>query len=518
MPTLTETLHRIAPGRVAPLDHADLARRARRRRNHRRAISTGLGAIAMAATVVLATGGLPTSEGNDSTLLTTSLVAPDGTVLGESFGTWRQGAAMPFDPEATRFHGVLPDGRVLVWGTPPVSDRQPAVAGDGALELRSPGGAQGGIYDPGADRWTLLPPPPLGVRDTRAVLAGEELLVVGPGPDGRIAGLVLDARTGTWTTLPGQDELAVFVDAVAWDGETAALVRLEPGGTGWSGDPGLDWRVDRPVTLRWHEGDEAWTRGAPPPLSARFGAGVLAEDGSITVTGGTERDRWATAVDPGDEPAPDVPDPRARADGATYDVGADAWSSLPDLPEPGIYPTVGRTSEGHLMAGAALASLTASAPTPPLSPTWVLDGSAWVVVPDPPAPEGAPDQRPAVRGDGFVGTYALSGHSGPQPGWFRFGGAWEQAPLQDLHRWGDLVLATSATGDNPDDGAFTVRLRVGPDAWLTAAAAPFANRMDAAVAVVGDRLVVIGGSEGTDLEPAPSVWVLDLVPAGGGEG
>jgi len=56
-----------------------------------------------------------------------------------------------------------------------------------------------------------------------------------------------------------------------------------------------------------------------------------------------------------------------------------------------------------------------------------------------------------------------------------------------------------------------LRVRAGRDAWLDAAEAPFDNRMGATiVATPTGRLIVVGGWEGSDLDPKNDTQVFDL--------
>jgi len=75
-----------------------------------------------------------------------------------------------------------------------------------------------------------------------------------------------------------------------------------------------------------------------------------------------------------------------------------------------------------------------------------------------------------------------------------------------------LFYATSATMDNPGDHAFSV-YRLAGTTWTPSVPAPFTNRMEPGVGVVGNHVVVIGGQEGPNLEPRSDAWVLDLPPA-----
>lgn len=491
MPTLTDRIINSGPHNIGPLDHQHLARRARARMRRRR---TGGVCLASLTALALSVGVVRTvGDDDDRTSLAAAPIAPDGTVLGEGFGTWTQGAESPIGPRYSSFDGVLSDGRVLVWGGQREGD-DPLYSGAGEQ--------LGGIYDPNSDTWTKIPAPPEPLFDPRVQLSDDRMLVVGSTSSGALGGAVFDTDSHSWSELPSQTQISIFADSVSWDGETAVLVRLDEGGRGYGENQSLDWTVSEPVTLRWNIGDEQWTQASPAPLSLRFGAGTLASDGLIYIIGGTERNPHLDN-EPGSE-EPGVADPFARADGAVYDVEADRWSPLPDLPRSGIHAHVGALPDGTILVGGALSTL--QGPGEGLGPSWTLDGSTWTAFVAHPEPGSS-----AVVRDGIVQTTSLTGQSGPQAEWINVDGVWELAPLADLHGWGRLLLATSGTADNPDDGSFSVRLRAAQDAWLTSASAPFTNRMDASIRISGNRLVVIGGFEGPELTETTTVWVLELV-------
>jgi hypothetical protein len=67
----------------------------------------------------------------------------------------------------------------------------------------------------------------------------------------------------------------------------------------------------------------------------------------------------------------------------------------------------------------------------------------------------------------------------------------------------------SATPDNPGDGALQGYLLV-DGAWRQTADAPVTNRMSPVIEAVGDRVIVIGGRQGSDLVPQSDTLILDL--------
>ena len=72
------------------------------------------------------------------------------------------------------------------------------------------------------------------------------------------------------------------------------------------------------------------------------------------------------------------------------------------------------------------------------------------------------------------------------------------------------MVSTADRIGNGGDRPFDVRVRRGPGDWVPTAAAPFTARMMPGVRVVGDRLYVVGGLTGSNVEPDASFWVLDL--------
>ncbi len=89
-------------------------------------------------------------------------------------------------------------------------------------------------------------------------------------------------------------------------------------------------------------------------------------------------------------------------------------------------------------------------------------------------------------------------------------GAWEATPTQTYEDWDGLIVSTPDRIGNGGNRPFTVRVRRGRDDWVATAEAPFTARMQPGVTVAGDRLYVVGGLTGPNIEPDPTLWVLDL--------
>lgn len=74
------------------------------------------------------------------------------------------------------------------------------------------------------------------------------------------------------------------------------------------------------------------------------------------------------------------------------------------------------------------------------------------------------------------------------------------------------LLATSDTRDNGLNGNFEAYLYRPLDGWQAVAAAPFTNRINAAVIDSGNHVIVAGGLEGRDLNRTKRSWLLTLPP------
>ncbi|MEY2477811.1 MAG: hypothetical protein QOG87_3126 [Actinomycetota bacterium] len=413
----------------------------------------------------------------------TSLQTPTGEVLSAPVGRWKPGAPTPLrGVRGAMPNAVLSDGRVLVWGTSlgvrPITD--------------------GAIYDPKLDAWQHVPSAPIaGFHDYRWAVARDRLAVVGFDAGARLTGGVYDVVASTWTRLPVDDTIRVFFDGLAWDGEDLAVVRVASGGVGHQDDEQLDWRATAPVTRRWRMGSDTWTSGAPSPTGLRNLAAVATDATQVTVWGGTTQSPFT------DRPAELEPG-SVRADGATYELGSDSWIAVPPAPVGGVN-AIAAWLDGSLVIGGFTNDLSDVSELDARVLSYGLQSQSWTALPSPPT-------GGAGVTDGFLVRHSMMGQSGPQPQFVYLDGAWEEAPLQHLRRWGNIVVATSRTMDNPGDDDFEVQFRVARDTWLPSAEAPFVNRMDAVVVVSGNKVVVIGGQAGPSIAPAAETWILELQP------
>ncbi len=308
---------------------------------------------------------------------------------------------------------------------------------------------------------------------------------------------VYDINEATWVEAP-PTYIDNYVEASAWDGSTIAVVRVAG--------------REEPLTLRWSIGDEAWTIGAPIPLEPRGMSASVGSPRGIVVWGGTTSSYATEAATP--EPG----DAGARDDGAFYDLAGDEWHVMAPGPlDARAWPDAVWLGDEVILGGGANGFDTDQLPVDPAIAAYDVDEGSWRVLDAPPADDLVVDWNGVPLPSFFIQPTASDAvtiqgqaemHSGPQPRWFTLGDAWEQAPFYDLHDLSTGLIATSATIDNPGDGPFEVDLRIG-DSWLSGAAGPFMNRMQPAVGVTGDHLLVVGGDKGPDLEPTAGAWVFD---------
>jgi hypothetical protein len=364
----------------------------------------------------------------------------------------------------------------------------------------------GGIYDPAADEWTAIPPAPvagpvIGSEANAMLLAGDRLAVVTrpvTSAGSTLSAAVYDVAEQRWHAAPAQHDITFTYDGVAWDGETLALVRVD------RADADAGSAVDEPVTLRWRIGDTAWSHGAPAPLGVRFGAGTAFDGARLVVWGGTTSGR----------DAPPGPDAGATADGAIYDLASDTWEALPAAPlTPRIHPVV-LWSNGRLVVCCGVDRLQGGVTELTDVATYDPQAGTWATLPSSPGTGAFPtDSQGFAAGDP---PFLLVGQDvGPVFGdgrtYFLRGDRWERVSLNDLHRVGDVVVATTTSpGSLPGDHLFGVQVRTGRGRWIDAAKAPFTNRIEAAVVATGNDLVVVGGYQGDDVQATVGAWVLDL--------
>jgi Galactose oxidase, central domain len=488
MTDITTLLDRTTPQDLGPLDLEGLGRRERRRRVRRRVAQlSAVGALAI-ATAVTVTGR--DDEGNRADV-TMPPLGPGGQPLAEPVGQWTQAQDAPFAPRSGAFGGALSDGRVVVWGGH--SD-----AGDDPNDpnAQPSGYADGGILDPATGEWTPIPEAPIpaptegGASVTTAQLVDDRLAVVTGSTDRTLNAAVYDVASGHWTDAPEITAIPYGYDGMAWDGETLALVRLSPGED--------DWQVARAVTLRWAPGDDRWVLGSPPPLPMRNLSGQAFDGARLALWGGTT----ATSID--DSGGHDV-----FADGAIYDVGSDTWHRMPAGP-PGRTHASLVWAGARLLLGGGIGAGEDSGEQRLMPDVWAydLETDEWEALPDAPAGGLAPSPRDvAAVNPPLVVTETMEY---PASRWVSTSAGWEQAPLPGLAQVGELTVATNQALGNPGPGPFALQVRVAPDQWFDAAAAPFDGRMAATIVATADRLVVVGGLAGQDLRLESDTWVFDL--------
>lgn len=245
-------------------------------------------------------------------------------------GTWSQIASLP-SGYAPLYHSsaVLPDGRVIIMG--------------GEYNFFNPiWTAQGAIYDPRADAWKSVAPPPFfsvievlagpppvygqTIGDAQSVVLSNGIYMQADCCTFQSA--LLDPKTLTWTPtgagkydpndeegwnlLPGGDVLAV--DAYV----PLAGFPYMPAGT--------NSELYNPATGRWHSAGstivQLWDSGltcgelsaAPPTPTFELGPGVLRADGTVFYTGSNTC-------------------PTDSGNTAIYDVRSDVWRPGPVFPE-----------------------------------------------------------------------------------------------------------------------------------------------------------------------------------------
>jgi len=417
--------------------------------------------------------------------------------LGPVPGDWWQGQTAPFAPRHGAFAAVLDDERVLVWG------------GGGKQGNTYTHESDGGIYDPESNGWEYVDPAPLA--DAFAFdfvkLADDRLLVFGQISSGLLAGAVFDIPTSSWSSIPTHPDVTEDIKGILWNGQTLAVVQV-------GGHYSLPFVP--PYTKRWEYGADRWSDAAAFPLEPRIGVSGAATESQMAI--------WGGLSDSG----------RIHADGAIYRLDEDHWQLIPTAPIGGRLDAHANWIEAGFAVGGGFAEVTPDTSHlnpdgPPYDPG-VVAGLAvyepeigfWRVLPSPPPGSGITGPfRQMVRS-----VWSESGeeqllihetwngahpHSGVHPAyWYdESTDTWEWSWMSDVHTADGFVYATSATEDNPDDVPFEVRLWDG-DQWSHPSVAPFINRKDPAMAMVGDQLVLVGGSQGLDLDQLNDTWVIDL--------
>lgn len=261
-------------------DFDALARSGRRRRYQQRAAAV----LAVVAVVALS-----------STVVIPRLRTPD--VLFDSgprggVGSWE---ALPASPIGARTNPQVTsdDERVVVMGGE-------APAADGSQEFPGDGAA----FDLRSGAWNRVPTPPVADIGSMELLDDGRLLVVQGAP---LMAAFYDFATGTWEPTRGAPVHSRAPEAVAWTGEQLLV---------WGGSDGLREYSDGAV---WST-DAGWRKMAPAPLSPRSEFVWTWTGERLLVWGG------GTGSAVNGEPE------QAFADGAAYDPATDTWASLADSP------------------------------------------------------------------------------------------------------------------------------------------------------------------------------------------
>jgi hypothetical protein len=480
MDDLIELLERTTPS-VSPPNVGRLRRRARLRRRRR-------WASVLIPLVVLAAGAVAFRPATGHHVTTANSSQP--------IGTWRRTSPPPLDLTAQVRTVALSDGRLVV------------VAGsfDGDAPTHP---FETALYNAESDHWTRLATAPVAphTRGADLLAAHDQVILVQHGDGGPVSVALFDGHTLQWRAIPIPSQSRGVFDAWAWNGTTLVLARF--GDNPYGSSPGSS---GPPMLERWNAATNEWHQGASPPTAPRFLAAVARTTQRLAVWGGYTIDPHApkTVPVPVDRTTPTtagsgigiVPE-RAFTDGAFYDIEADSWSYLPS--EPSLAEMATRGEEGLL--GASTLTLVSSQ----------VDGSPrivaryehgnWRRLPSP----SAAGTMYAVQQELGILAIATRNESGPQPAQYIDGIAdhWRTAPAYQLAQSPHGLLAISATTDGPGSSAFSVR-RLDGGTWTPATPAPFVNRMEPGVGIIGNQLLVIGGQQGPNLEPQRDAWLLDL--------
>lgn len=332
------------------VDHRALAMRGVRRRR-RRSAATGVGALV--AVAVLAFGGAALQGDRDPRVdVVDAPPARVEPVVSTDVGLeWREVPPSPLSPRVEPRLRDVGDGRVLVVGG------EDAIPGEGQRLHDA------AVLDTATMTWSVIDDLPddaglasfVEFADNRLVLAYQ---VDGGGGAGlRGGGVVVDLTTDERWEVPADPSLPGFVEAMAFDGRTVVAMRFEEGTFD-------DDQVNEPQVWRWDVGDEAWSRGAAPPLPSTYEPAVAVDGGRVVVWGGAidtvdlPAEEGSTQRSPGEEhfvESDDASNPGfgdALPGGAVYDISDDTWSRLPDAAY-GLGPASGQVRDGLLTVAGA---------------------------------------------------------------------------------------------------------------------------------------------------------------------
>jgi hypothetical protein len=237
-------------------------------------------------------------------------------------GTWTQLASLP-DDYSPLYHAtaVLPDGRVIIEGG----------------EYNFSGGQfhilwqdKGAIYDPVADSWKLVDPPPFftgfgpfprTIGDAQGVVHFDGTFMLANCCTTETA--LLDAKTLTWTQT-GANKFDIN-DEEGWTLLPNKKVLTVDAYVGQYDPTGMNFELYDPASGRWNSPgggtkvqlwDSAAACGGLPFISFEVGPAVLRPDGSVFYTGANNCGAAHTAIYKGSWKAgPDFPDELGIADG-----------------------------------------------------------------------------------------------------------------------------------------------------------------------------------------------------------
>jgi hypothetical protein len=237
-------------------------------------------------------------------------------------GTWTQVASLPSNYDPTYFASqVLADGRVLIEG---------GEYNFGQFSFTN----QGAIYDPVANTWTnLLPPPGFDyIGDSQSVVLPNGHFLIGRKFDMQMADY--DPHTGTWTSLGSPPGKADWFSEEGWT--------LMPNGTILTADvlaaPNTEHYI--PNEQRWlSDGNTPVNLMGPPEVGCiQYGGGqycppgeigpaILRPDGSVFATGGYDIHSGFghTAIY---RPGPTPDDPGTWVAGPDFPVNEDAGDNF----------------------------------------------------------------------------------------------------------------------------------------------------------------------------------------------
>ena len=479
MDDLIALLERTTPSITAP-DVGKLKRRARVRRGRRWA-SVVVPLVALAGSAI----ALSPVVGHHVT-----------TASAPPAGTWRRTSPPPIALTSQVRTVTLSDGRILVVG--------------GSFDVDMPAHSfQSTAYDPRTDRWTSPEAAPIVPSAAAAELlnVNDQVILVTHADSGVVNLALLDGHSLKWRAISLPPAAGQVFDEWAWDGKTRVLARF--GDNPYGPDPGTS---GPPILERWDAGTNTWRQGAKPPTAPRFLAAIARTPHRIAVWGGYTLDANATGSVVIPTPAgattpttagshPNEPR-RALTDGAIYDIDHDSWTYL--APEPSLAELATRGTEG-LLTSSTLTLVSSQVEGSPRITARYEDGK-WRRLPSPSA-EGL---MFAVQPETGTISVAMANQSGRQSAQYIDGYAndWQNAPGYALMPGPRGLIATSAAMDGPLGSAFSVWQQQG-NTWV-AAPAPFADRIEPGLGVVGNEVLVIGGQQGPDLQRQQDAWLFDL--------